>query len=325
MYGGQLCRVSLIMGDVIKIGTRGSKLAQWQANWVKAEIQKNDPSVQVDIIIIKTKGDKILDVPLAKVGGKGLFIKEIEEALLAGDIDLAVHSMKDMPAEVPSGLTIGAVPDRENPFDAFISKTGGGLEALPRGATVGTSSLRRSSQLKHVRPDLTIVSLRGNIETRLRKLQEEPFDAIILAAAGMLRMQYDDKVTEYLTPDKMLPAVGQGALCIEIRENDPRIRSVVDPLNHPETRQVVMGERAFLHHLEGSCQVPVAAHGSLDGETLTLTGLVAELDGSKVFRETLTGPKDQSAALGVRLAETLLERGAKNILETLKENANGIG
>ena len=313
------------MANTLTIGTRGSNLALWQAHWVKSEIEKNNPAIGVEIHIIKTKGDKILDVPLAKVGGKGLFVKEIEKALLDGTIDLAVHSMKDMPAEIPDGLTIGAVPDRENPLDVFISKDHIPFEKLPRGSVVGTSSLRRASQVKHARPDVTIKTLRGNIETRLKKLDEGLYDAIILAAAGVLRMKYDDRITEYLPENTLLPAVGQGALCIEIRENDSRVSDVVTLLDHDDTRKVVFGERAFLHRLEGSCQVPVAAHGQVNGDNYTLTGLVADLDGATVIKETLTGPITDSVRLGVTLAETLLERGANTILEQLKENANEIG
>lgn len=320
----QLCGVPLIMADTIKIGTRGSNLALWQAHWVKSEIEANNPKMGVEIVIIKTKGDKILDVPLAKVGGKGLFVKEIEQALLEGAIDLAVHSMKDMPAEIPAGLTIGAVPDRENPLDVFISANHVPLKDLPQGAVVGTSSLRRSSQLKHVRPDVNIKTLRGNIETRLRKLDSGDYDAIVLAAAGVLRMKYDDRITEFLPEDTLLPAVGQGALCIEIRQDDPRVETVVSALNHPATRQVVTGERAFLHRLEGSCQVPVAAYGLVQGETYTLTGLVADLDGSCVVKESISGPISQSAELGITLAETLLDRGANTILAKLKENTHDI-
>lgn len=325
MFGKQLRGVQVIMADTITIGTRGSNLALWQANWVKSEIEKNTSGIKVDVKIIKTKGDKILDVPLAKVGGKGLFVKEIEKALLEGDIDLAVHSMKDMPAEIPVGLTIGAVPDRENPLDVFISTNHVALKDLPKGAVVGTSSLRRASQLKHARPDLEIKTLRGNIETRLRKLDEGQYDAIVLAAAGVLRMEYQDRITEYLDRETLLPAVGQGALCIEIREDDARIGPVVSALNHDDTRSVVTGERAFLHHLEGSCQVPVAAYGEVQGESYTLTGLVADLDGSRVIKNTLSGPISDSARLGVELAESLLARGAKTILDQLKENANENG
>ncbi len=306
------------MGKIIKIGTRGSKLALWQAQWVKSALMKNDPSLDVELVIIKTKGDKIQDVPLAKVGGKGLFVKEIEEAILDGRVDLAVHSMKDMPAEIPQGLTIGAVPERENPFDVLISRTGKKLFELPKGAVIGTSSLRRGAQLKHLRPDLEIVSLRGNLDTRLRKLEEENLDAVILAAAGVRRMELAHRITQYLDDAEMLPAVGQGALCIETRKDDPAIGPRIDALNHPLTRTAVMAERAFLHRLEGGCQVPIAAHGTIEGDTLQITGLVAELDGSSVIRETLSGPAADPGAIGLDLANRLLAAGAGSILDKLK-------
>ncbi len=303
----------------INIGTRGSQLALWQANWTRRAIMERFPETTVELVTIKTKGDKILDVPLAKVGGKGLFVKEIEDAMLAGRIDLAVHSMKDMPAKIPPGLCIGAVPEREIPQDALVSRERIPLDRLPRGARVGTSSLRRGAQLKSVRPDIEIVPLRGNLDTRLRKLNTENLDAVILAAAGLKRMGLQDRVTEYIDDDRMLPAVGQGALCIECRENDPAVAPVMAALDHPETRTVVMGERAFLNRLEGGCQVPIAAHGTLTGEVLTLQGLVASLDGATVIRESLSGPARDAESIGVALAERLIASGAGPILESLKE------
>ncbi len=313
------------MGDIVKIGTRGSKLALWQAEWVKAALEKNTAGLTVELVIIKTKGDKIQDVPLAKVGGKGLFVKEIEEALLDGRVDLAVHSMKDMPAEIPEGLRIGAIPEREDPRDVFISGAGATLEGLDHGARVGTSSLRRAAQLRHVRPDLKVRSLRGNLDTRMRKLDEGRFDAVVLAAAGVKRLGLAHRITQSLPPDTMLPAVGQGALCIETRENDSRIGPLTDVLDHPETRSVVTAERAFLHKLEGGCQVPIAAHGVLDGDRLTLTGLVAELDGVAVIREVESGPATDAGGIGLRLAQRLLDRGAGEILERLKAEADENG
>ena len=252
------------MEKIIKIGTRGSKLALWQANWVKTALTAGHPSLSVELVPIKTKGDKILDVALAKVGGKGLFVKEIEEALLNGHIDLAVHSMKDMPAEIPDGLCIGAIPRRETPQDVLISRKGLPLSQLGQNARIGTSSLRRTAQLLYVRPDLVILPLRGNLDTRLKKLEAENLDAIILAAAGVKRLGIEYRITEYLDEKVMLPAVGQGALCIEIRENDPEVESITTLLEHHETRTVVMGERAFLNRLEGGCQVPIAAHGKIE-------------------------------------------------------------
>ena len=303
----------------LTIGTRGSQLALWQANWTRQAIMERFPDITVELLIIKTQGDKIQDVPLAKVGGKGLFVKEIEDAMLAGRIDLAVHSMKDMPAKLPVGLCIGAVPKRETPWDALISKNGLPLDRLPERARVGTSSLRRGAQLKGLRPDIEIVSLRGNLDTRLRKLETGNLDAIILAAAGLNRMGLEDRITEILTDSVMLPAVGQGALCIEVRENDPATAPVMAALNHPETRTVVMGERAFLNRLEGGCQVPIAAHGELSGDTLTLQGLVSSLDGVTVIRESLSGPTRDAEGIGVALAERLIAGGAGPILESLKE------
>ena len=306
------------MGGLIKIGTRGSKLALWQANWVKAAIMERFPDTSVELIIIKTKGDKILDVPLAKVGGKGLFVKEIEEALLDRRIDLAVHSMKDMPSEIPAGLCIGAVPERENPRDALISTNNLTLSQLPKGAKVGTSSLRRGAQLKSIRPDLEIMSLRGNVDTRLKKLETENLDAVILAAAGLKRMGFENRVTEYLDEETMLPAVGQGALCIECRENDPKIGPVMKTLDDDYTRTVVMGERAFLNRLEGGCQIPIAAHGTLKDGLFSICGLVAALDGTTIIKEEISGNGAESERIGVELAERLLLAGAKDILDSIE-------
>ena len=306
------------MARPIIIGTRGSQLALWQANWVRSALGKRFPDATVELEVIKTKGDKILDVALAKVGGKGLFVKEIEEALLSGRIDVAVHSMKDMPADIPEGLCIGAVPERENPLDVLITRTGGGLSALPQGARVGTSSLRRGAQLRHRRPDLRICTLRGNLDTRLRKLETENLDAIVLAAAGVRRMGLAERVSEYLAADVMLPAVGQGALCIEVRREDDRIAPLAAALDHSATRTVVAGERAFLKRLEGGCQVPIAAHGTLDGGQLTLAGLVAGVDGKPLIRQSHSGPAAAPETIGIELAERLLSLGAREILETLK-------
>jgi uroporphyrinogen III methyltransferase/synthase len=308
----------------IKIGTRGSKLALWQANWVKSAIENSREDISAELVIIKTKGDKILDVPLAKVGGKGLFVKEIEESLLEGRVDIAVHSMKDMPAEIPQGLCIGAIPERENPKDVLISKSGKTFSELPRGARIGTSSLRRGAQLLHKRPDINILPLRGNLDTRLKKLETENLDAIVLAAAGVKRMNLEHRITEYLDEDIMVPAVGQGALCIEIRENDPKIGTLISRLNHQDTRFVVMGERAFLNRLEGGCQVPIAAHGKTQAGTFTLCGLVADIDGKTVFRESLSGPETESERIGVELAERLLEMGAGEILSRLSADGDSL-
>ena len=306
------------MKPSIKIGTRASKLALWQANWVQSTLSEKFPGQKVELVTIKTKGDKILDVPLAKVGGKGLLVKEIEQALLEGRIDLAVHSMKDMPAEIPEGLCIGAIPQREDPADVLVARENLDFSNLKRGAVIGTSSLRRAAQLRHARPDISITPLRGNLDTRLKKLQTENLDAIVLAAAGIKRLDLTHRITEYLQADIMLPAVGQGALCIEMRRDDPIIAPMLATLDHANSRTVVLGERAFLNRLGGSCQVPIAGHGELFADTFSLTGLVADMDGSRIIKAQLSGPADSSEAIGVKLAEQLLARGADEILEKLE-------
>jgi hydroxymethylbilane synthase len=306
------------MNAPIKVGTRGSKLALWQANWVKSVLEEKFPPHTVELIIIKTRGDKILDVPLAKVGGKGLFVKEIEHALLTRRIDIAVHSMKDMPAEIPDGLCIGAIPERENPSDVFISRSGLGFDEIDSGSIIGTSSLRRGAQLRHARPDMVIQPLRGNLDTRLKKLETENLDAIVLAAAGVKRLNLEHKITEYLDPDIVLPAIGQGALCIEIRKDDPIVGPLVESLDHAPTRIVVKGERAFLNRLEGGCQVPIAGHGKISQDRFILTGRVAEVDGSQLIKAQMSGPMDSSEAIGIELAEELLAKGADKILKKLK-------
>ena len=312
-----------MMDGTITIGTRGSKLALWQANWVRAALIKNFPSLSIDLVVIKTKGDKILDAPLASIGGKGLFVKEIEEALLDSRIDLAVHSMKDMPAAFPSGLAVGAVPKREIPYDVLISKHGQRFSELKHGACVGTSSLRRAAQIRHARSDITILPLRGNLDTRLKKLDsgDEKLDAIILAAAGMIRLNFEYRIAEYLNETIMLPAVGQGALCIECREDDPKTVGILAKLDDPETRTIVMAERAFLNRLGGSCQVPIAGFGIIEKDTFTLSGLVADLDGKTICRDSYSGPVNLTKKIAVELAERLLAAGADKILEELKSNA----
>ena len=309
------------MNNPIKIGTRGSKLALWQANWVKSVLEQNFPPTPIELIVIKTQGDKILDVPLAKVGGKGLFVKEIEQALLTRRIDIAVHSMKDMPADIPEGLCIGAIPERENPVDVFISRNGAQFIELAAGSVIGTSSLRRGAQLRHARPDIVIQPIRGNLDTRLKKLESENFDALVLAAAGVKRLDLEHKITEYLDPEIMLPAVGQGALCIEIRKDDSTVGPLVASLEHASTRAVVAGERAFLNRLEGGCQVPIAGHGRISEKQFAITGLVAEVDGSRVIKGEKSGPLDSAETIGIDLAEELLAGGADKILEKLKSMA----
>ena len=308
------------MKKTIRIGTRGSQLALWQANHVKDCIQKLFPQLTVELEIIKTKGDRIIDRPLAMVGGKGLFVKEIETALLDGSIDLAVHSMKDMPGELPPGLVIGAIPQRENPFDVLIAREDQDLADYPQGARVGTSSLRRASQLKHARPDLEIASIRGNLDTRLRKLKEGEYDAIVLAAAGLRRLGQKDEITQYLGEDAMVPAVGQGALCIETRENDPDIDPIMAKLDHEATRTCVLGERAFLKEIEGSCHIPVACFGKILDDQVILTGMVASEDGKEMIREEVVSSPEAVEENGRKLAARLLDKGGRAILETLNSH-----
>jgi len=275
------------------------------------------PDVLVLLRKIQTSGDKIVDVPLAKIGGKGLFVKEIEEALLAGEIDFAVHSMKDVPAQLPEGLEILCVPPREDPRDALISRAGCSFKDLPQGARVGTASLRRQAQLLNARPDLRIEMLRGNLDTRLRRLKEGRFDAIVLAAAGLRRLAWAQEITEYLDPVVSLPAIGQGALGVEGRSNDHFVRSVLDRLNDQATQTTVTAERAFLHRLEGGCQVPIAAHATLSGGKLLLEGLLASIDGKTVIRDRVQGKSQEAHKLGVQLAERLLARGGDKILREI--------
>lgn len=299
------------------IGTRGSQLALWQAEWVQARLREIAPSVSVRLERIRTSGDKILDVPLAKIGGKGLFVKEIEEALSRGDIDLAVHSMKDVPSVLPEGLAIVCIPVREDARDALLTRGHVPFQDLPAGAKVGTSSLRRQAQLLAHRPDLNVVMLRGNVNTRLRKLQECEFDAIVLAAAGLTRLGWAGHVTEYLPPALSLPAVGQGALGIESRADDTFVRELLDPINDRRTSIAVSAERAFLDRLEGGCQVPIAGHAVIEGRTVQFEGLVASVDGTQVIRDRLEGPVEQAAPLGTALADRILEAGGKHILDQI--------
>ena len=299
------------------IGTRGSKLALWQAEWVHGRLRQLEPGLSVSLRRIKTTGDKILDTPLAAIGGKGLFIKEIEDALLRGEIDLAVHSMKDVPTRLPEGLEILAIPEREDPRDALISRDGATLDRLVAGARIGTSSLRRQAQLLNVRPDLSIQILRGNLDTRLRKLEDGEYDGIILAAAGIRRLGWTDRVTEYLSPDVCLPAIGQGALALEGRADDTFVRDVAARLDHRPSRMAVTAERALLERLEGGCQVPIAAHATIVGESLSMSALVAGVNGRRLVRDSIQGSVNEAHGLGVRLAERLLERGGDEILREI--------
>jgi hydroxymethylbilane synthase len=299
----------------VKLGTRGSPLALCQAGLVSEELRRRWPDLDVTIVPIKTSGDKFLDVVLSQVGGKGLFVKEIEEALLDGRIDLAVHSLKDLPADLAPGLCEGAVMRREDPLDALVARNGLRFTDLPRGARIGTSSLRRQVQFLHCRPDLQIMSLRGNVQTRLNKLETLGLEAVVLAAAGLIRLGLQDRITERLQSDLCLPAIGQGALVIEIRENDRQTAERVEALNHHETRQATTAERAFLRRLGGSCVTPIAAFGQIDGEALVLTGMVAGLDGKRLLRQAVVGEVGAPEQVGQTLADRLLSAGAGEIIQ----------
>jgi hydroxymethylbilane synthase len=302
----------------LRLGTRGSALALWQANWTKAQLEKSWPGLVVDLVPIKTTGDKILDVPLAKIGGKGLFTKELDEALLDGRIDLAVHSLKDVPFQLPDGIDFAAIPEREDPRDAFVSN-GPKLHDLPNGARIGTSSLRRQVQLRHRFPALNLVTLRGNVDTRLRKLSEGEFDGIILAAAGLKRLGHEQRITQILDDDIMVSAVGQGALGIVCRANDDATRRTLAVLDHQPTRLAVTAERGLLRALGGSCQVPVAGKARIDGTQLTIKGLIASLDGTRVIADEMRGPVDDANKLGVELGQKLLSMGAGEILAEIAQ------
>ncbi len=305
------------MKKKLTIGTRGSQLALWQAHHIKSRIQGFFPDLTVEILTITTTGDRITDRPLSLVGGKGLFVKEIENALLDRGIDLAVHSMKDMPGDLPQGLVIGAIPERENPFDVLISKDKTLLAEYPVHARIGTSSLRRGSQLKRFRPDLEIVSIRGNLDTRIKKLKAGQYHAIVLAAAGLIRLEQAHEITQYLDETLMIPAVGQGALCIETRENDAALAPVLEQLDHAPTRICVTGERAFLKQIQGSCHIPVACYGKFQDGQVKLTALVASENGQQVIRSQTICPGELIEIHGRKLADQLLEKGGKKILEGL--------
>jgi len=303
----------------IIIATRGSQLALWQAEHIRERLQEAHAGLEVELLVLKTRGDVILDVPLAKVGGKGLFVKEIEEALLSGAADIAVHSMKDVPMVLPEGLTLGAVPEREVCTDVFLSEAYAGLAELPQGATLGTSSLRRQAQALALRPDLQVSMLRGNVETRLRKMREGLYDAIILARAGVKRLGLGAKFQQDLTPPDFLPAVGQGALGVEMRADRTDLRELVSFLDHEPTRLCVTAERAFLRRLDGGCQVPIAAHAVQEGDELALSALVADPSGATVIRGATrcSASRGEAAFAGVALAEKLLAGGAERILAEL--------
>ena len=301
----------------IVIGSRGSQLALWQANWVKAELERLHSNVDINIRVITTSGDKIQDVPLAKIGGKGLFVKEIEEALLAKEVDLAVHSMKDVPMEIPAELVVSVITKRESPLDALISKNGERLVNLPQGATIGTSSLRRSSQLLKYRADFKIYPLRGNVDTRLRKVKTGNYDAIILASAGLNRLGWTSHITEEISEEILLPAMGQGALGIETRLEDTKTYDFISPLNHKQTNYAVTAERALVGRLDGGCQVPIGAYAKVENNLISLKGLVASLDGETIYTSENTGPVDDAINIGQELGSRLLKMGANEILEKL--------
>jgi hydroxymethylbilane synthase len=302
----------------IIVGSRKSNLALTQTEWVIEQFKKTGAPYEFEVKKIVTKGDKILDVTLSKVGGKGLFVKEIEQAMFDKEIDMAVHSMKDMPSELPDGLIISSIPEREDHRDAYISNDHVLLKDLPSGAIVGTSSLRRAAQILVIRPDVEIKSIRGNIETRLRKLKEEDFDAIVLAAAGLSRMGWEqDIVTEFLDPEQYVPAVGQGALAIECREEDQELREMLAKINDEYTTKTVKAERTFLHLLEGGCQIPIAGYAYLEGEQVILTALVATPDGKKVLKEIVKGT--DPVAVGQEAADRMKKQGAQEIVDDVKE------
>ncbi len=301
------------MSKNLRLGTRGSALALWQANWTKSELETQYAGLAVELVPIKTTGDKILDVPLASIGGKGLFTKELDEALLDGRIDLAVHSLKDVPFQLPDGIELAAVPAREDPRDAFISD-GRKLHELAAGSKIGTSSLRRQVQLRHRFPVLDLVTLRGNVDTRLRKVAAGDFDGILLAAAGLKRLGYESRIVQYLEDDIMISAVGQGALGIVCRGDDSATTALLSVLDHAESRAAITAERALLRCLGGSCQVPVAGRARVHGQQLLLKGLIASLDGRRVVSHETSGPIDQAHALGLDLGQTLLAMGAGEIL-----------
>jgi len=292
----------------------------WQAEYVAAALKAAHPGIRVELLGMSTQGDKILDTPLAKIGGKGLFVKELEQGMLEGSADIAVHSMKDVPVELPDGLHLPVIMEREDPRDAFVSNAYASLDELPLGARVGTSSLRRQSQIMARRPDLELLPLRGNVNTRLRKLDEGEYDAIILAAAGLIRLEFAGRIRAFIEPEQSLPAIGQGAVGIECRADDARVNALIAPLHHPHTATRVLAERAMNNRLEGGCQVPIAGHALLDGDQLWLRGLVGSVDGETIIRDEIRGSATGAETLGVTLAERLLDAGAAKILKELYQH-----
>jgi len=303
--------------EKLVIGTRGSKLALWQSEYIKGLVEEIT-GLPVELMIIKTTGDKILDVPLAKVGGKGLFTKELEVELLAGTVDLCVHSMKDVPTELPDGLYISATPERVDPRDALVSGAGYTLDTLPQGAKVGTSSLRRIAQVRSLRPDVEIVDVRGNLDTRMRKAETGELDVVILAAAGITRMGWADRISNYIPTDQMVSAVGQGAIGIEIRDDDEFMRDVSAKICHTDTFTCVTAERVVMKQLDGGCQVPIGAYAVLDGDTMIMDAIVGSVDGDTILRAHLEGPADEGVALGEAMVAELKAMGAEEILTAIR-------
>ncbi len=303
--------------EKLRVGTRGSALALAQTRWVVERLKEKHPGPVIEVVPIKTTGDRMTSVALSVIGGKGVFVKEIEEALLRGEVDLAVHSMKDLPSEIPADLVIGAVPAREDPRDVFISGDGRRLEQLKPGARIGTGSLRRGLQLRRLVPSVEVVSIRGNLDTRIRKIEREKLDGIIVAAAGLRRMGWEDRATQFLPVETMIPAVGQGALAIERRRGDDDVAEVVSFLNDPVTEQAVTAERSFLAVLGGGCQIPVAAHATIEGDRLNLRAIIGTIDGAVVLSEEVRGPAAEHVRLGRSLAEGILSRGGREILDAV--------
>ncbi|MEJ2060893.1 MAG: hydroxymethylbilane synthase [Gammaproteobacteria bacterium] len=301
----------------LRIATRKSPLALWQAEHVAASLRALHPGLEVELVGMTTRGDQVLDSPLARIGGKGLFVKELEQGMLRGDADIAVHSMKDVPMAFPEGLHLPVIMEREDPRDAFVSNRYAHPDELPDGARIGTSSLRRALQLRARYLQLQVLDLRGNVNTRLRKLDEGEYDAVILAAAGLKRLGFAERITALLSPEESLPAIGQGAIGIEARSGDARILDLIAPLDHADTHCRLQAERAFNERLNGGCQVPIAGYAELDGGELRMRGLIGYPDGSHVYRDDIAGPAGEAEALGRRLAESLIDQGAERILETL--------
>ena len=305
------------MSNTLRIATRKSALAIWQAEHVANRLRQIHPDLQVELVGMMTQGDIILDTPLAKIGGKGLFVKELETGMLEGTADIAVHSMKDVPMAFPEGLHLPVIMEREDPTDAFVSNTIESIEALPLNARVGTCSLRRQTQIREYRPDLQILDLRGNVNTRLAKLDNDEYDAIILASAGLMRLGFEDRIRERISTDKSLPAIGQGAVGIECRVDDERINALLAPLIHDETAIRVRAERALNNRLNGGCQVPVAGFAELDGDQIHLRGLIGYPDGSVIYRAEMTGSVADAESMGIAVAEDLLAQGGRGVLESI--------